>query len=137
MSAMPINLKLLHAFPINFFILDIDAPKYTIIDASDKHLRELGVDRQYVVGKGVFEAFPDNVKNNFDSGYKLLESFNHVVQYQNDHLVLLQYDIPVQGTNAFEFRYWSVQNSPFFEDGKMKYIFNICTDVTRIFRLAK
>lgn len=127
-------IQVMRGLPINFFIIDIDAPRFTIIDGSDKHFNELQIKRENVTGRGVFEMFPDNEENNFDSSDKLLKSFMTVIETEKPHMITLQYDIPT--IFGFEIRYWSVKNSPCFENGKLRYIYNIPTDITALYKMT-
>lgn len=127
-------LKILRALPIAYFVIAIDPPKFTILEGSDYHINSLGLTRDAVIGNGIFELFPDNEKNNYNSADRLFASFMHVVEQKTSHVLILQYDVPILGTDKFEVRHWAVHNYPYFEDEKLLYILNVAMDMTAGFK---
>ncbi|HEU4608058.1 MAG TPA: hypothetical protein VFS31_08115, partial [Chitinophagaceae bacterium] len=53
-------LQVLNAVPDNYLILLPDAPKFTIVGVTDAYLRATITKREEILGKGLFEVFPDN-----------------------------------------------------------------------------
>lgn len=129
--------SIFRALPHNYFIIDVDPPKFTILDGSDNHFQSLDRTREELVGNGIFEMFPDNQSNNYQNAKQLRESFMFVITNLQLHRLTARYDVPIRGTSQFDFRFWTIQNYPYIENGKLKYIINTATDVTSVFRLVE
>lgn len=119
--------------PHNYFIMNIDAPKYTIIGATDIHLKSIGVTREQIIGKGTFDMFPDNPDNHYKNSEKLLKSFERVIATKVAHqMETVRYDIFDKDAGIFKKKYWAVLNTPYIENGKVKFIINNATDLTAL-----
>lgn len=53
--------SILQATPVPCQIILPDAPKFTIAEVNDAHLKTTGTKRSDLIGKGAFEAFPENL----------------------------------------------------------------------------
>src|SRR5262245_37938615 len=51
---------LFEAAPGAFLVLLPDAPRFTVVAASDAYLRATLTERDHIVGRGLFEVFPDH-----------------------------------------------------------------------------
>jgi hypothetical protein len=83
---------------------------------SDAYLRATMTARQDIVGRGLFEVFPDNPGDAKATGTENLRSSLHRVLALRvpDTMAVQKYDIPRPGPKggAFEERYWSPLNTP-------------------------
>lgn len=108
------------------------SPDFEIIHASNSYLEATMADKRNIVGKDMFEAFPDNPNDAQANGVKNLKaSLDEVLRTQKPHKMPIQkYDVPgPDGT--FEERYWDVINAPVIGKNKqIDYIIHSVTDVT-------
>jgi signal transduction histidine kinase len=116
-------------------------PDLVIVAASDAYLRDTLTSRAEIVGKGVFEVFPDNPADSETTAVSnSLASFNQVRQnLVADTMAVQRHDIrtPESG-GKFETRYWSPLNSPVLgPDHKLAYIIHHVENVTAYVELAE
>jgi diguanylate cyclase (GGDEF)-like protein/PAS domain S-box-containing protein len=114
-------------------------PDLVIRDANPAHLRATGRSRDAVVGRHLFEVFPDNPSDPSGQGVTTLRaSIEQVLATGRTHSIGVQrYDItlPVAGLDAFEQRLWRVTNTPVLAaDGSVRYVLHAAEDVTEIER---
>lgn len=132
-DSIPFFEKLFITTPHPYLILKADT-LYTITAVNDYYLDATGIVREDVIGKPLFEVFPDNPKDESVSGVSDLHiSLDSVVRYaQTDIMGVQKYDIPKRdGSGEFEVKYWSPVNVPVFDaDGKVEYIIHNVEDVT-------
>lgn len=127
--------------PSLHLILSID---FKILDASDEYLRATLTKRKDIIGKNIFDVFPDNPKNPLATGVSNVRaSLERVVREKvADSMAVQRYDMdqynPHQSPNQrgnFEERYWSVQNAPVLDRaGNIRYIIHQTIDVTDVFQ---
>lgn len=126
--------RLFDAAPAPYLVL---APDLTIIGVNEAYLRATLTRREEIVGRGLFDVFPDNPNDPAATGVRnLTASLQRVAALKEPDIMAVQkYDIRrLDGT--FEERYWSPVNSPVFgEDGRMLYIIHHVQDVTDYVRL--
>ena len=114
-----------------YLILAPNPPKYTIIDANNTRLKVTMTTRD-IIGRPLFEAFPDNPEESGATGVKNLRaSLDRVMEYKiPDTMALQKYDI-ARPDGTFEERWWSPVNSPvFLSDGSLHCIIHHVEDVT-------
>lgn len=126
--------------PALFLLLDTD-PDFTILGASDAYLRATYTRRQTIVGRPLFEVFPDNPEEPGASGTaNLRASLERVIAGRcTDTMAVQKYDIrrPESSRGGFEERYWSPVNSPVLSDkGDILCIVHRVEDVTE-FKVAE
>src|SRR6185437_8604806 len=88
--------------------------------------------REDIVGRALFEVFPDNPADTGATGVRNLSaSLQRVLSLrQPDTMAVQKYDIR-RPDGSFEERYWSPLNSPVFDKtGKIKFIIHHVQDVT-------
>lgn len=116
-------------------------PDLTIVAASDAYLKATMTRRESIVGKGLFEVFPDNPDDPQATGTRNLKaSLDHVLTRREPHTMAVQkYDIPCPDSGgSFEERYWSPINSPVFDRaGRLTHIIHRVEDVTEFIRLKQ
>ncbi|HZI01618.1 MAG TPA: PAS domain-containing protein, partial [Flavisolibacter sp.] len=141
-STVPLNQlqALLNAIPGNHIFLLPDAPIYTIIGATDSFLQTSYNIREQLIGKSLFEVFPDNPTDEKANGVSNLRaSLNQVVEHQKAHQMADQrYDIINPTTGAFEFKVWAASNKPVLDaDGSIQCIIHSTEDITEKVRLQE
>ncbi|HEY9023740.1 MAG TPA: ATP-binding protein, partial [Burkholderiaceae bacterium] len=119
-----------------------DEPRYTIVAVSDAYARATMTSASDIVGRGLFEVFPDNPADADASGVRNLSaSLGRVLSTgQSDAMAVQKYDVrrpPEQG-GGFEERWWSPLNSPAFDaSGRLVYLLHRVEDVTDFVRLKQ
>jgi PAS domain S-box-containing protein len=109
-------------------------PHLLIVDANPEYLRTAGRTRKDIVGKYIFDVYPDNPDDPHASGVRnLTSSLQRVLVSGEPEIMALQrYDIPAAGRpGVFEERWWSITNTPVLaSDGTVKWIINHAEDVS-------
>lgn len=112
-------------------------PDLTIIAVSDTYAKATMTKREEIVGKGLFEVFPDNPDDKTADGVSnLRSSLNSVLRNKAAHTMAVQkYDIRKRD-GSFEVRYWSPLNKPVLnEKNQVVYIIHRVEDVTDFARM--
>jgi len=114
-------------------------PDLTIVAVSDAYLRATMTQRSDILGRGLFEIFPDNPDDPAATGVRNLHaSLQRVLQGRiPDTMAVQKYDIrkPDSEGGGFEERYWSPVNAPVLDpDGQVTYIIHRVEDVTEFVR---
>ncbi len=117
-------------------------PDLTIVAVSDAYLRATMTKREEILGRGVFDVFPDNPDDPSATGVRNLRtSLQRVIQDKTlDTMAVQKYDIrkPESEGGGFEERFWSPVNSPVFGSDKgVVYIIHRVEDVTEFVRLKQ
>lgn len=121
--------RLFEATPVPYLVL---TPDFTIVAANDARLRATMTTRDTIIGKKLFDVFPDNPDDPGATGVKNLRaSLARVLERrQQDAMPIQKYDIPTPQGN-FEERYWAPLNVPVLgDDGKVMHIIHSVEDVT-------
>ncbi|HUB27663.1 MAG TPA: PAS domain S-box protein [Tepidisphaeraceae bacterium] len=129
---------LFESAPGLYLVLD---PDFTIVAVSEAYLCATMTRREQIIGRGIFEVFPDNPDDPKATGVRNLRaSLERVLQNgQPDAMAVQKYDIrkPRSEGGGFEERHWSPVNSPVFgPDGKICHIIHRVEDVTELVRMA-
>ena len=111
------------------------SPDLTIVAVSEAYLAATMTERAAILGRHLFQVFPDNPDDPDASGVRNLSaSLQRVVRDgKPDTMAVQKYDIrrPAAEGGGFEERYWSPVNSPVFgADGRLAYIVHRVEDVT-------
>jgi signal transduction histidine kinase/ActR/RegA family two-component response regulator len=116
-----------------YLVLD---PSFTIVAVSGAYLVATSTERDRVVGRYVFDVFPDNPDDPDASGVtNLRTSLERVMSRgQPETMAVQKYDIELPpGSGRFEVRYWSPVNSPVFgPDGRVAFVVHRVEDVTEL-----
>jgi signal transduction histidine kinase/BarA-like signal transduction histidine kinase len=115
-------------------------PELRIAAASDAYLRATLTEREEILGRDLFDVFPDNPDDAEASGTRNLRaSLERVLATgKPDAMAVQKYDIPRPAAKGggFEERYWSPVNSPVLTAGSgIAYIIHRVEDVTEFVRL--
>ncbi|NSL54889.1 EAL domain-containing protein [Uliginosibacterium aquaticum] len=136
---LPEYQRLFDAAPGLYLVLD---PELRIVAVNQAYATATMTRREDILGKGMFEVFPDNPDDPEAEGVRNLRvSLLRVLQTgQADAMPVQKYDIrkPVEEGGGFEARYWSPLNSPVLgDDGQLAYIIHRVEDVTEFVRLKQ
>jgi formate hydrogenlyase transcriptional activator len=117
-------------------------PDLCIVAVSDAYLRATMTQRDDILGRGIFDIFPDNPDDMEATGVRNLRtSLERVFQNKKpDTMAVQKYDIrkPKSEGGGFEERYWSPVNSPVFSpDNEVAYVIHRVEDVTDFVRLRE
>ena len=128
--------RLFEAAPDAFLVLD---PDLRITAVSDAYLRATMTERDAIVGRGLFEVFPDNPDDPGADGVRNLRASLDRVRASKaaDTMPIQHYDIrrPESEGGGFEERHWSPVNSPVLDDdGTLLAIIHRVDDVTDLVR---
>ncbi|HEV3436222.1 MAG TPA: PAS domain S-box protein [Gemmata sp.] len=115
------------------------APDLTIVAVSDAYLRATKTSRETILGRDIFDVFPDNPDDPSATGERnLRSSLERVLSKRvTDTMAVQKYDIrrPGDERGGFEERYWNLINVPVLGEGNaVKYIIHRIEDVTELVR---
>jgi signal transduction histidine kinase len=122
--------------------LVLTAPDFRIVAVSEAYLRATKTDRDAILGRWLFDVFPDNPDDPAADGVRNLRaSLERVVQFRRaDTMAVQKYDIrkPASEGGGFEVRFWSPRNSPVLSaNGHLAYIIHRVEDVTEFIQLKQ
>lgn len=127
-----------NATPGLYLILSLDLK---IVAVNEAYLRATMTEREQILGRYLFEVFPDNPQDPTATGVgNLRASLERVLKHKvPDTMAVQKYDIrrPKSEGGGFEERYWSPVNSPVFKKGSQEilYIIHRVQDVTDFVQL--
>ena len=130
---------LFESAPGLYLVLD---PNLRIVAASDAYLQATLTRRADILGRHVFEAFPDNPDDpSAEATGNSRASFHRVLQNRVvDTMGFERRDVrkPDSEGGGFEVRYWSAVNSPVLNpDGSLAHIIHRVEDVTESVQLKQ
>ena len=130
---------LFRAAPTPLLVLD---PELRIVAVTDAYLAATMTERDAILGRGIFEVFPDNPDDPHADGEVTLGRSLERVRRQRvvDTMAVQKYDIarPAAEGGGFEVRYWSPVNSPVLnDDGTLRYIIHRVEDVTEFVQVKQ
>jgi len=130
---------LFESAPGLYLVLD---PALRIVAVSDAYLRATMTRRIDILGRALFEVFPDNPDDPAATGTRNLRmSLQRVLQQKiPDTMAVQKYDIrkPASEGGAFEERFWSPINLPVLDArGEVTWIIHRVEDVTEFLRLTQ
>ena len=109
--------KLFESSPTPYLVLGPDSPRFTIMAVTDAYVAATMTRRQEIMGRGMFDVFPDNPDEHGATGVdNLRASLERVLDSKApDTMPVQKYDIrkPDLEGGGFEERYWSPINTPF------------------------
>jgi PAS domain S-box-containing protein len=123
---------LFDATPIPFLVL---TPDFTMVAANEARLRATMTTREQILGRNLFDVFPDNPEDATATGERNLRaSLDRVLRDRApDAMPIQRYDIPRRdpADGEFEVRYWKPLNAPVLDAaGNVIYIIHTVEDVT-------
>lgn len=114
------------------YLLVDPGPGLHIVDANDAYARVTMLDRAAMVGRRLFDVFPDNSADGVADGVNnLFESLKTAaVTRRPDRMDIQRYDIR-NPDGQFVERYWQPVNTPILdENGRVRYLLHWVEDVT-------
>lgn len=136
LPAAPDYQALFEAAPDLYLVLRSDL---TIVAVSNAYAQATLTRREDILGRGIFEVFPDNPNEPTATGSRnLRESLERVLKNRkSDSMAVQKYDIQrLEG--GFEERFWSPLNTPVLDArGEVVYIIHKVEDVTEFVRLKQ
>lgn len=129
--------NLFEAAPGLYLVLD---PSFVIVAVTDAYLTATMTRRAEILGRHVFDVFPDNPDDPGATGVANLRASLERVRTARvaDTMAVQKYDVrrPAADGGAFEERYWSPVNTPVLDaEGRLRYIVHEVQDVTEFVRL--
>lgn len=127
--------------PALLLLIGVD-PAFTLLDASDSYLKTSHTERDQIVGRPLFEVFPDNPDDlNANGAANLRASLLRVLKTGlPDTMAVQKYDVrrPDSEGGGFEARYWSPVNVPVLgPDGQIRFILQRVEEVTELARQSE
>ncbi|ELY50070.1 PAS domain-containing sensor histidine kinase [Natronolimnohabitans innermongolicus] len=126
--------RLFENVPGNYLI--VQPEDYEIVAVSDAYLEATMTERSEMLGKTLFEIFPNNPDDPADGVENLRESLESVAATgEADVMPVTHYPIPDRESDGDEFeeRWWSPINSPVFDGaGEIDYIVHSVEDITPV-----
>jgi signal transduction histidine kinase/CheY-like chemotaxis protein len=137
--APPDYRAIFEAVPGLYLVLD---SAFSIVAVSDAYLAATMTRRDDILGRGIFDVFPDNPGDPAATGAgNLRDSLERVRSTRTvDAMALQKYDIrrPAAEGGEFEVRWWSPINTPVLDEGgALAYIVHRVEDVTEFVRLQE
>jgi len=120
-----------------YLVLATDAPRFTIIGASDVYLRATRRRLDDLVGRGIFEAFPENADDLASASESSVRaSIEQVMRTRQPHRLPVQkYDVPRAAADGggFEEKYWTAVHFPVFDErGVLIHVTQRVEDITEL-----
>lgn len=137
---LPADFRLLfESLPGLYLVLK---PDFTIAAVTEAYLSATLTERDRILGKHIFDVFPDNPADpQARATANLRASLQRVLDHARpDRMSVQKYDVrrPEKAGGGFEERYWSPLNSPVLNpDGSVRYILHEVQDVTQIVQLRQ
>lgn len=125
-------IQIFKASPTPTSIIKADNPRFTFVQVNDAYTKMTQRVPEELIGKSLFEAFPENPDEEKPTGVeKLRNSFQKVIaSKQADEIQTTRYDI-VLDDGEFKEVYWKVNNTPVFDkSGDVEFIINSATIIT-------
>jgi signal transduction histidine kinase/CheY-like chemotaxis protein len=138
-EAAPDFRALFEAAPGLYLVLD---PGFSIVAVSDSYLAATMTRREEILGRGIFDVFPDNPDDPAATGVSNLRASLERVRLhcRADTMAVQKYDIrkPVEEGGGFEVRHWSPVNYPVLDERRqLRYVIHRVEDVTEFVRLQE
>jgi serine phosphatase RsbU (regulator of sigma subunit) len=113
-------------------------PELVYADVNEEFVRGSGRLREQLVGRHVFDVFPDNPNDPAATGMRNLEAslYRALATGERDAMALQRYDVEAPDRpGEWEERYWSPVNAPVLgPDGKVALIVHRVEEVTELIR---
>jgi signal transduction histidine kinase/CheY-like chemotaxis protein len=132
-------IRLFRSLPGLYLILD---RQLNIHEATEAYLKATLTRREAIVGRHLFDVFPDNPDEpGADGTRNLAASLDRVLSLgKADVMAVQKYDVQRTGPgqSGFEERYWSPINTPLLgDDGSVEWIIHRVEDVTDFVRASR
>lgn len=119
------------SLPAPSMVVLADVPKFTITEVNDAYLELVGLKSSDLIGKGFYEAYPNNPYNRVSPWNNLLEKL--VADGLPNQSPVSKYILPPDSSGHREVKYLVAANAPVRdESGDIAYILRTVTDVTEM-----
>jgi PAS domain S-box-containing protein len=130
---------LFRSTPYSYLVM---SPDLTIIAASGAYLRAVRRTEEEIVGRYVFDAFPENRDDPgaTDVGEVKASLLRALAKGEPDATAFVRYAVPVETSSGsvFEERYWSTVHTPVLNDeGNPIFVVQNPVDVTELYQFDK
>lgn len=115
-----------------YIVFDIDDPIFTVIEENEAHAAVAMVKRENVIGRPLFEVFPDTSNEYKATGVsQLLESIRRVIKTgKPDVMPRLNYDLK-DHSGTLKTKYWSISHHPIHDaNGVLCAVYQVTDDIT-------
>ncbi|MEU1162461.1 PAS domain-containing protein, partial [Streptomyces sp. NPDC005921] len=116
-------------------------PELVYADANEEFLRMAGRKREDMIGRYLFDVFPDNPNDSTATGMRNLETslLRVLATGERDTMALQRYDVELPDRPGhWEQRYWSPVNVPVLgPDGKVVLLVHRVEEVTELIRARR
>lgn len=131
--------RLFESVPGAYLVLN---PTFAIVAVTEAYLAATMTRREAILGRSIFDVFPDNPADPSATGVATLRrSLQHVLDERSaDTMAVQKYDIrrPDSEGGGFEERHWSPINVPVFDaHGAVELILHCVEDVTEFVRIQR
>lgn len=113
-------------------------PELVYADVNEEFVRLSGRSREQLIGKYLFDVFPDNPNDRSATGMRNLEAslYRVLATGERDTMALQRYDVEnPERPGEWQKRYWSPVNAPLLgSDGKVVLILHRVEEVTELIR---
>jgi serine phosphatase RsbU (regulator of sigma subunit) len=113
-------------------------PELVYADVNEEFVRASGRPREELVGRYLFDVFPDNPNDPASTGMRNLEAslYRVLATGERDAMALQRYDVEdPERPGEWQERYWSPVNAPLLgPDGKVALILHRVEEVTELIR---
>jgi PAS domain S-box-containing protein len=139
MTQKPDFEALFRASPYPYLVMANDL---TIIGASDAYLRAVGRTEAEIVGRYLFDAFPENPDDPDSTNVIQVKSslMKALATGQPDTAAFIRYAVPLKTAQGvvFQERFWSTVHTPVLgADGKVAFLIQNAIDVTDLYSFNK
>lgn len=125
--------SLFEILPEQYVVFDVTRPHFIMIAASDRYLSITNKTTDEVIGKPLFEVFPDTSEGAKKRGKGELEqSLENVIRTKKaDDTGVIRYDL-IDENGEMAVRYWKATHYPIFENDVLVAIVQSTNDVTNM-----
>jgi len=108
------------------------SPEFAILAASNSYIAASMTKREDILGRNIFDVFPDNPADERADGVKNLQtSLNYVLEKRQPHRMAIQHYDVRRPDGIFEEHWWSPLNTPVIDGtGELCCILHYVEDVT-------
>ena len=126
---------LFEAMPGLYLVLDKDL---RVVAASEAYLAGTMTRRAEILGRTMWEIFPDNPDDATEGSRSVRESQERArATRKTDAMAVQKYDIP-RPDGSYEVRYWSPMHVPVLDEaGEVRYVIHRVEDVTEFIQLKQ
>lgn len=126
--------QVFHQLPERKLMIRTDDPVFTIDEVTDSYLIATGLERDAIIGKPYFEAFPDVTQQFRKSGVsKMAETFRAVIRTKAPQMQrAFRYDMPnPERPGQYLERHWRTIHYPIFaSNGSVTHILQVSRNAT-------